>query len=169
MLAVWQECYAQLQTEWFKVEALQDYSGQDRDNASLRAWMAGDTNESMRLLEADTYWSEGLQQKRAAGVLMRRVRVTKTPYTPYLQWEMEYYKRKCIPYGEQILVVDHEALGNLTLPGGNDMSLFDDRIALVPHYDAMGYLRSGDIYTDNENIEQFVRLKEALVALVQPL
>jgi hypothetical protein len=38
--------------EWFKIEVLQDYTGED-DGPSLRAWLNGDKKQSIELLKTD--------------------------------------------------------------------------------------------------------------------
>jgi hypothetical protein len=38
--------------EWFKLEVLQDYTGED-DGPSLRAWLSGDKQKSIELLKTD--------------------------------------------------------------------------------------------------------------------
>lgn len=101
--------------EWFKLEVLQDYGGQD-DNPSLRSWLAGDHRTSLELLaQMDTGWRARCQEKVSRGVLLRRVRIVERPFTPYTAWEMGYYRHTNIPGGEQVLLVDREDVGDLEL------------------------------------------------------
>lgn len=45
---LWNKYWRDMKQEWFKIEVLQDYTGED-DSPSLRAWLAGDKERSLAL------------------------------------------------------------------------------------------------------------------------
>jgi hypothetical protein len=166
---LWNQYWHSMHQEWFKIEVLQDYTGED-DSPSLRAWLAGDKQKSLALLEQATYsdWREMCQEKHNTGVLMRRIRIIEKPYTPYTLWEMEFYKHVNIPGGEQILIVDKQDIANLDLPTG-DLMMFDNKRVSVCSYDKTGRVIRQTFYDENDDIAKFLSLKHDLLPLAQPL
>ena len=156
-----------LVNEWFKLEVFQDYFGED-DGPSLRAWLAGDKQKSIELMHesADKTWIADCQHKVRSGVRLIRVHIVERPLTPYLEWELEYYKQinesLC---GENVYLVDKPDTASLDIPAG-DMIVFDNKVAAINHYDSSGKMTSQDFY-DNENISQFLELKSKLLKLAK--
>ncbi|OGN13529.1 MAG: hypothetical protein A3C71_02455 [Candidatus Yanofskybacteria bacterium RIFCSPHIGHO2_02_FULL_43_15c] len=99
----------ELGEEWFKVEVLQDYSGEDMDE-SLQIWIDGDREKSIELFRnsiKDIQNSEWVKQATSTSVKKIRVRIVEQPYSPYLEWELEIYKILNMPLaGEEIYLVD---------------------------------------------------------------
>jgi hypothetical protein len=166
---LWGQYWKDMKQEWFKIEVLQDYTGED-DSPSLRAWLAGDKEKSLALLKqtAHSGWREMCREKQNAGVLMRRIRVIEKPYTPYTEWEIEFYKQVNIPGGEQIFIIDKQDVANFDLPSG-DLMIFDNKEVVVCAYDKTGRVMQQTFYSENDNIAEFLRLKHDLLPLVRPL
>ncbi|MEO6109637.1 MAG: DUF6879 family protein [Candidatus Saccharimonadales bacterium] len=65
----WDRLWDSMQSEWFKVEVLQDYSAEDKSE-SLKAWMAGDTSRSIELLKSESHeWADDCRKKVNRGLL----------------------------------------------------------------------------------------------------
>ena len=158
-----------MQQEWFKIEVLQDYTGED-DSPSLRAWLAGDKQKSLELLAQTTHngWRNQCMQNHGQDVLMRRIRIIEKPYTPYTEWELEFYKMVNIPGGEQIFIVNKDAVSGWNLPTG-DLMMFDNQRAAICAYDETGRMIQQSFYDENDDIRDFLQLKHTLLDLAQPL
>jgi hypothetical protein len=165
---LWNQYWQDMKQEWFKVEVLQDYTGED-DSPSLRAWLAGNKEQSLALLEKTSHngWREMCKEKRDAGVLMRRIRIIEKPYTPYTKWEFEFYKHINIAGGEQIFIVNKQAVADVDLPSG-DLMMFDNKRVVVCIYDKTGRMTKQTFYDENDDISSFLRLKHDLLSLAQP-
>lgn len=166
---LWDPYWYDMEKEWFKVEVLQDYTGED-DSPSLRSWLAGNKKQSLRLLKQTSHggWSERCKEKHDQGVLMRRVRIIKKPYTLYTEWELEFYKHINLPNGEQVFIVDKQEAEGLDLPSG-DLMMFDNMRAVICAYDNSGRVAQQTFYDEGEDISQFLKLKYDLLALARPL
>lgn len=165
---LWCRYWSDMKKEWFKIEVLQDYSGED-DCPSLHAWLKGNKEDSLRLLRADTIsWATRLKQKRNQNVLMRRVRVIEKPHTPYTEWELECYRQNNIPSGEQILIVNKDALRDVNLPTG-DLMIFDNRRIAICAYDVTGRMVQQTFYDERDDISAFLQLQHKLLGLAHPL
>ncbi|HEX3568471.1 MAG TPA: hypothetical protein VHT70_02220 [Candidatus Saccharimonadales bacterium] len=166
---LWDQYWHDMQEEWFKIEVMQDYTGED-DSPSLRAWLAGDKDKSLALIQDATHggWSKRCKEKSDQGVLMRRIRIIEKPYTPYTEWEIEYYKRINIPGGEQVFIVEKRQTVGLDLPSG-DMMMFDNSRAVVCSYDETGRMIRQTFYDKNDDTTKFLQLKHDVLPLAQPL
>jgi len=154
------------QREMFKAEVLQDYTIVD-DSPSLRAWLAGDEQGSIQLGAKDksivAYRNKCLQSPAR----ITRVHVVKTPYTPYLEWEIAVcYKDSLIAHNaESILLIDLDGL-DYELPTG-DFWIFDDKLVLQWRYkDGVGEIVGATIWdeADGDNIDEFRRLRSVLLS-----
>lgn len=168
-LELWNKYWRAMKREWFKIEVLQDYTGED-DSPSLQAWLAGDKEQSLALLKttSNNSWREMYKAKHDANVLMRRIRIVETPHTPYTEWEFEFYKRVNIPGGEQIFVVNKQDITDLDLPSG-DLMMFDNRRVVICAYDTTGRVVKQTFYGENDDIAGFLQLKHVLLPLARPL
>jgi hypothetical protein len=165
---LWDQYWADMGKEWFKIEVLQDYSGED-DCASLRAWLAGDRQTARALLaEAGIDWLQRCQSKHRAGVLLRRVRIIEQPLTPYTEWELAFYEQVNVPGGEEVFVVDKDVARRLVLPSG-DLMVFDNKRAAVCAYDKTGRVTHETFYDERDDISPFLQLTHDLLALARPL
>lgn len=166
----WEQDWAGMHHEWFKLEVFQDYAGED-NRPSLRAYLAGDPTQGLALLEQEAQqspWRERCRQKRDQGVLLRRVRILETPHSPYTAWELEYYRLINKPGGEQVFVIDKENISGLDLPDG-DLMMFDNQRVVVNTYDETMRMDKQTFYDENDNIAGFLALKESLLAMARPL
>lgn len=115
---LWNKYWVDMRTEWFKLEVLQDYTGEDK-GPSLDAWRAGDKQKALKLLKSDKNpeFTAECQNKAARGVKLVRYHVIQKPLCSYLEWEIEFYKAVSIPLrGERVFLVDRNDLADLSLP-----------------------------------------------------
>lgn len=167
---LWDKFWAEMSQEWFKVEVLQDYTGED-DGPSLRAWLAGKRKTSLELLKTDDDpgFTRDCRQKVAQGVQLCRVHVIQEPLSRYMEWEMSYYKHVSIPLrGEQVFVVRKPDLNGLKLPAG-DLMIFDMKRAIVNSYDQTGLMIKADFYDEADDISQFLELRKVLKSHARPV
>lgn len=167
---LFQKHWDELQNEWFKIEVLQDYSGED-SGPSLQSWLAGDKEKSVALMrnEVDTKWIKSCQEKLKQGVNLLRFHIVSQPYTPYVEWEIEYYKHINIPRcGEKIFLINSATIGDIQLPTG-DVMIFDDKRVTKNTYDSDGRMTNQTFYDESDNISGFLELKSALMKLGAPL
>ena len=156
--------------EWFKIEVLQDYKGED-DSPSLRAWLNGDKKRSVELLKTDDdpEFTADCRQKAALGVKLYRVHIIDETLSPYMEWEINYYKHISIPLrGEQVSIIRRADLNGLDLPAG-DLMIFDKRRAIVNSYDQTGLMTQADFYDEHDSISHFLELRKGLKFLAKPI
>lgn len=168
---LWDRYWSDMKHEWFKVEVLQDYTGED-NGPSLRAWLEGDKQKSIELLREEAHsngWRKQCEQKHKQSVLMRRIRIIKKPYTPYTEWEIECYKISNIPGGEQVFIVDKDDIKDLHLPSG-DLMVFDNRRVAICTYDETGRMTQQTFYDEkDDDISTFLELKGNILTFAHPL
>ncbi len=160
---LWDRYWSEMRPEWFKLEVLQDYTGED-DGPSLRAWLKGDKQTALKLLETDQEpeFTADCRRKRAEGVDLRRIHVVDRPLTPYMEWEIENYKLISVRRrGERVCLIDRAGVRELDLPGG-DLMLFDDSRAIVNSYDRTGRLVKADFYDERDDLSRFLELRQAI-------
>lgn len=161
--------------EWFKVEVLQDYTGED-DGPSLQAWKAGNKAESRRLFEETVMkrakdWQQSCQSKVKSGVKLTRIHVIEEPHSAYIDWELMVYVLHSIPLcGERVYLVPRSKVADLDLPSG-DFMLFDDEHLVVNRYDGNGLMIDADFYDVDagDNIDRFLKLKTELLKHAKPI
>jgi hypothetical protein len=167
---LWDKFWEEMSEEWFKLEVLQDYTGED-DGPSLRAWLGGDREKSIELLTTDTdpEFTIDCQHKLSQGVKLLRVHTIEEPLSPYMEWEIEYYKHVSIRLrGELIFIVRKADLRGLELPDG-DLMIFDNKRAILNSYDQNGQVVAADFYDEHDGIGGFLELRKALMKFAQPL
>lgn len=163
------EFWDAMQSEWFKVEVLQDYTGED-DNPSLREWLAGNHQKAIELLRNKNV-PEALNDEISgkSNVKKIRIHVVETPFSPYLEWEIEHYKNINIPiWGESIYLLPKEKVANLAIPDG-DFAIFDNKRVIKFSYSSDGKVTGADVYEEGDDISHFLDLKENLFKLVERL
>jgi hypothetical protein len=167
---LWDKFWSEMNREWFKIEVLQDYTGED-DGPSLRAWKEGDRNRSIELLKTDEdpEFTNSCQQKISHGVVLYRVHIVDEPLSEYMEWEMKYYEHVTIRLrGERVFIARKFDLDGLDLPLG-DVMIFDRRRAIVNSYDQNGLMKQADFYDENDNISHFLELRKTLKSLARPI
>lgn len=152
--------------EWFKVEVLQDYAGEDA-GPSLESWLDGQKRTSIKLMKAnvDYKWIEQCQNKLLQGVKLIRLHIVSTPYTPYIEWEVEHYRhiniKEC---GEHVYLVDSQKASNLDVPKG-DFMIFDNKTVALNTYDGNGTMTHQTFYNQGDDITRFLELRNKLLKL----
>lgn len=148
---------------WFKVEVLQDYTGEDKGE-SLDAWKTGDKDHSIELMRAwSSDWTNECQRKVERGATLTRIHIVDYPLSDYLQWEIEVYKNRNIPLGkETVYLLDRKDIADVWLPAG-DMMMFDQKNVVIGNYDQTGYAETQDFYDENDDINRFLQLRERLL------
>jgi hypothetical protein len=158
-LEKWDHLWANMTSEFFKVEDLQNYS--DEDNAkkgSLGAWLNGDKERALEIMRNEkNAWA---QQTRANSARKIRIHVVDEPYTEYLKWELEHYKNINIPLGdEEVYLVNRTNVPDYNL---GDFMMFDENAVSDSLYNESGYMVSMDFY-ENEPIDKFLAAKQLLM------
>lgn len=167
---LWNAYWDSMKKEWFKVEVLQDYSGEDT-GPSLDAWKNGDKWQSIRLIKEEDYseWIKDCKKKRDEGVKLTRVHIVKEPLSDYFQWELEHYKLINIPRcGEDVFTVSDENVFDLPLPKG-DIMFFDDDKIVVNEYNSEGKMIKATFYDEKDKLDKFLELREKLRARMEPV
>jgi hypothetical protein len=163
---VWNNFWNETREEVFKVEVLQDYSGED-EGLSLAAWLSGNKKLSLQLLGEEFKDNEWAKQFAVKSIKKIRIHIVDQPYTPYLEWEFELYKRFNIPkWGEQVFVVNKGDISNLDIPDG-DFWIFDNKKVIRYHY-KVSKVYSADIFDEKDDIDYFLFLKEKLIKVAKP-
>ncbi len=159
-----------MRNEWFKVEVLQDYYGEDA-GPSLDYWLKGDKKRSINLIKAADYskWVEDCRKKLEQGVRLTRMHIVEEPYSPYIEWELEHYKYVNIPKcGEEIYLVNRLEFKDSGLPSG-DLMIFDKKRAVVNKYNSRGRMTHQSFYDETDKIGRFLELRKTLMERAQPL
>ena len=167
---LWDKWWGEMRREWFKVEVLQDYYGED-SGPSLDSWLQGRKDESVKLMAklGSNEWTKSCRQKIQDGAKLIRLHLVEKPYSPYIEWEIEIYKRKNIPLGgEQVYLVDKKDLSGHEIPSG-DMMIFDDKRVVINTYDNNGLMTHETFYDETDDTSSFLKLKKELFKLAQPL
>lgn len=87
-----------------KLERHQTFA--ERGSASWDAFMAGDWDGALRLIEARKEKEERAHREMVdRGLVFRRLRVVELPVGPYLQWEMHSFRQR-FELGAEIRVLD---------------------------------------------------------------
>ena len=164
MHAKWQEFWDSTKQEWFKVEVLQDYTGED-DGSSLQAWKAGEKEKSLALtLNKDLSWA-----KSKLYINKTRIHIVEEPFTEYLKWEIEHYRHVNIPIGrEKVFLVDKKNIYELAIPDG-DFCIFDNKKVVKNTYNKTGKCIRMNFYDESDDISLFLNLKNKLLEFAQPV
>jgi hypothetical protein len=166
----WDKFWNEMSREWFKLEVLQDYTAED-DGPSLKAWLKGDKEKSIKLLKTDDDpdFTRDCRDKISQGVKLIRLHVIEEPLTKYLEWEIEYYKRISIPLrGEQVYIIHKSDLSDLRLPAG-DLMIFDNRRAILNNYDQNGLMIEETFYDESDDISSCLELRNKLIRRAEKL
>jgi len=165
---LWNKFWSETKKEWFKVEMLQDYSGED-SGPSLQAWLKGDKEKSIRLMREKTDSNEWIKMAGGKSFKKIRIHIVEKPYTPYLQWEIEVYKHINIPLAkEEVYLLDKKKASNLDIPDG-DFMIFDQKRVARNYYDQSGRVYKADFYEESEDISKFLLLRKKLIKLASKL
>ncbi|MGD9526402.1 MAG: DUF6879 family protein [Dehalococcoidia bacterium] len=87
----------------------------------------------------DDEWLANVRSKVDEGKSFGRVRLLGWPITPYSRFELTCYPQENIPAGEEVRILDRRWLAPDDEQWSHqDFWLFDDRIAVLQHYDDDG-------------------------------
>lgn len=159
----------EMSQEFFKIEVLQDYTGEDAGPA-MDAWMAGDKERARELMREEAKEFVELGKQKSA-VSKTRVHVVETPHTPYMEYELAHYRVVNVPLvGEEVYIVPKVRVSDLPIPDG-DVLIFDQKRAVKFSYTLAGRMIAADIYdvADGDDISRFLSLREALLARATPV
>ncbi len=160
-----------LKSEWFKLEVLQDYSGEDT-GPSLDAWLKGDKSLSRKLMKdlVSKDWIKSCQSLSDNGVELIRLHVVDYPLTKYLEWEFEHYKVINIPLcKEKVYIINKLDVDDIKLPKG-DLMIFDETTVAINSYDDMGKMQTQTFYyKDSDDISSFLDIRHKLINHAKPL
>jgi hypothetical protein len=158
----------QLESEWFKVEVLQDYSGEDGGN-SLTAWFNKDKEEAIRLLKKDAENNNWVKANKDKKFVSKRIHIVEEPYSEYLLWEIEHYKLINIPLaGEEVFMVNKNDVKDLGIPDG-DFMIFDNKRIIRNYYTQDGKMYKADFYDESDDVSMFLELKSKLTLKAEPI
>lgn len=162
---LWDKWWSEMQGEWFKLEVLQDYSGED-SGPSLEAWLAGRKEKSINLMAGEM--EEWISMCQKSSVVKRRYHVIREPHTPYIEWEIESYKKVNVPLaGELVYLIPETKVKNLDVPDG-DVMIFDQKKVARAHYSPEGKIEKMDFYEQPEDdISKWLQLRNSLIELGQ--
>lgn len=171
-LTTFNTLFASAEHEMFKAEVLQDYTAVD-DSPSLRAWLQGDKEKSRQLGKTDPVITSYRNMCLSSPAKITRVHVVKTPYTPYLAWEVEIcYKNSLLAHNaETVMLVDINNLRHPQPPAG-DFWIFDSTRVLQWEYEnGVGKTIGAQVWdkTTGDDISYFLQLKDALLHAATPL
>lgn len=161
-LKFWKTYWNNTEREFFKVEAVQDYSAEEIvQSPAYAAWNSGDKDKSIAMMRQNA--QQYSEQTRSKQFRKLRYRIVEEPYTSYLEWEIMHYALVNIPVGgEEVFLVQAQAIRDLTIPG--DFMIFDDSFVANSMYDATGRMTGMDFYDTSDDISEFLRLKAALIS-----
>ena len=114
-------------------------------------------------------FTQKCRQKLDQGVKLIRIHLVEQPYSSYLQWELEFYKRVSLALrGEAVYLLDRLEAGGLEFPAG-DLMIFDKKRAVVNTYNDEGFMTHETFYEERDNISEFLALREQILKLAEPL
>ena len=162
---IFEKFWNEVTQEFFKIEVLQDYTGED-DGPSLQAWLNGKKKKSLYIMKEEVHKDEFFEWANSKKEIDKiRLRIVEKPYTPYTVWEIELYKNFNIPYaGEKVFLLDKKSIDSIWLPEG-DTLIFDQKRVISNHYNKNGFCIGADIYDETDDISKFLELKEMLLKM----
>jgi hypothetical protein len=151
--------------EAFRLEMLDKYEVAS-SNERVSRFLGGDPLPP----HSATDWLDLVANATQGGKLMQRVHILPGKLTPYLRYEIEWGYCYSASVGENIYVVQSDkVLPSLLNPDTRDFWLFDNKVAIVLHYDEGGRLVDIAEEIDAARIQEHVRTKEALLQIATPL
>ena len=169
-LASYSDAYdeAYKQIVFWKLERRQTF--REPGMPSWEAFAAGDWDRALALneRERDTVRAK-VAEDESLGVESRRLRVVEHPVTPYLQWEMQYF-RLLAEAGEDLRVIDASRVRNLEadrlLP---EIVILGDRVLFEVLYDTEGTAYGARRIDDPQVIAEAGREVADLYTAAEPL
>ncbi len=101
-------------------------------------------------------WHDIIQQAKSRWATMQRVHLIQFPITPYISFEMEFYKKN-IRYWEDVFYLPFE---DCSVEVDSDFWIFDDAVVLKMFYDKDGsFLKFEEI----KDIDAYLQIKNYLL------
>lgn len=125
--------------------------GYMRSDPAFIDWAAG------KLFDPAERWRDWLDTVKEAtgrGVSVRRARIVSEPVSDYIRFEHSVTDGLNIGAGEQVGWLPRRRATSLALPG-NDYWVFDDKVALLNHFDGEGESLQHE-YTEDPNLVSFL-------------
>lgn len=169
-LATYSDAYdeAYKQIVFWKLERRQTF--REPGTPSWEAFAAGDWDHALELneCERDTVRAK-VAEDESLGVESCRLRVVEHPVTPYLQWEMQYF-RLLAEAGEDLRVIHASRLRHLeTARPLPEIVILGDRVLFEVLYDAEGTAYGARRIDDPQVIAEAGREVASLYANAEPL
>ena len=101
-------------------------------------------------------WHDIIQQAKLRWATMQRVHLIQFPITPYISFEMEFYK-KSMTYWERIFYL---SLEDCTVEINSDFWIFDDAVVLKMFYDEDGSFLG---FEEMKDIAPYLQIKNYLL------
>jgi hypothetical protein len=135
----WHE-YDRIEDVFWKLERAQTF--REDGDPSWEAFARGSWFRALELNEADRTTAEEMAEKdRDLGIRTRRIRVVEWPISPYVQWEMHFF-RLLAEAGQELRVITPEALRPFErrrpVP---EIVILGERVVYEVIYDASGAAR----------------------------
>lgn len=132
----WAE-YERINGDFFKLERAQEF--REIGDPSWEAFADGDWRLALELNEADRETAEEMANKdRRLGIRTRRIRVVEEPISPYVQWEMQFF-RLLAEAGQELRVLPAAQLRawetDRPVP---ELAVLGDRVLYQVMYDRSG-------------------------------
>lgn len=155
------ELFDSFEREAFRLETLADYSGSGNVDA-YRAFLSGQPQPD----DYNEAWVSELRTLTNLGKRVYRVHILSRPLTPYLRFELGWGYRKNVIGGEEFFILDATDKPN-PLEGAEDFWLFDERTAVVMHYDDTGAVSGRETMPDSR-AQDFVTIRDTALAHAEP-
>ncbi len=147
----------------FRFEGLQDYSGEDGDEAVAYFLQTG---QLLTVPDHTNDWWRNMKARRERGVVTSRVRLVCEPLTDYTKMELAYLQQAKAYSGDDIRIITETACRTIVSKDLPDFYLIDDEVVFTMQYDPLGtYLGSTQVHT----VSQYKDIKDALMACSAPL
>ena len=147
----------------FRFEGLQDYSGEDGDEAVSYFLKTG---QLLTVPDNTNDWWRNMKARRERGVVTSRVRLVSEPLTDYTKMELAYLQKAKAYSGDDVRTITLTEYCKIVPKDLPDFYLIDDQVVFTMQYGPLGtYLGSTQIDT----VSQYRDIKDALMARSVPL
>ncbi|HLS32763.1 MAG TPA: hypothetical protein VK039_04160 [Brevibacterium sp.] len=152
----------------WKLERAQTY--QEHGDASWEAFIAGDWERSLVLNDEERDGARAQAKSlREQGVEIRRLRIVEKPVTPYVQWEMQYF-RILAEEGFPLRVLEADSIAQYERSGPlPDLNLLGDRVLYHIVQEPDGTPAGARRIDDPDSIAGVRRAMESLFEEAEPV
>ena len=136
------------------------------DHSRFRRWLAGERFDPQAEAEWWRPWQEMMHRHRAAGRILRRLRVVSEPVTDYIRFEW-LDAAELVKAGEDVRWLPRQLASALLLPG-NDCWCFDAETIVFTHFSGNGEIQGYELTEDPGLISQWAAAFEAAWSIAVP-